>query len=277
MPARSLAFALSLLLPAILMADDPQPAASQPAKPASGPDAFEVRETKFTGGDYDAETFRYLLLTPQKIEAGKKYPLVLFLHGAGERGNDPQLLKKHFLAQIGSAENRERFPCFVVVPQCRNGVWWAGRPPANRNQSDATADDMGEMMKMALQCVAETIETQPVDESRLYLTGISMGGFGSWDLAARQPKRWAAVVPICGGGDEANAEKLTEVPLWVVHGDADPAVPVDRSRRMVAAIRAAGGHPAYTESPGVGHESWTPAYKDLGVVAWMFANKNVEE
>jgi len=119
--------------------------------------------------------------------------------------------------------------------------------------------------------VEETTQAQPVDLDRIYVTGLSMGGYGSWDLAIRTPEKFAAVVPICGGGDESQAARLLGVPIWAWHGDADPAVPVERSRRMIAAIRQAGGNPKYTELAGVGHDSWNPAYRDPhGPIPWLF-------
>ena len=100
-----------------------------------------------------------------------------------------------------------------------------------------------------------------------------MGGFGSWDLAARHPARFAAVLPICGGGDETTADRLAPLPIWCVHGAADPVVPVDGSRRMIAAIEAAGGRPVYSELPDVGHDSWTPAYRNPAMLDWLFAQR----
>jgi len=237
-------------------------------------DDFEVRETKFTGGDYQDETFRYLLLKPETIEPGKKYPLVLFLHGAGERGTDTELLKKHFLPAISSDEFREKFPCFVVAPQCRADEWWVKLPAERTRAGTQFQDEPAVQLQSALQIVDEVIDAFPVDKNRLYLTGNSMGGYGSWDLAMRQPDRWAAVVPICGGGDETKGEKLVGVPIWAVHGDADPAVPVERTRNMIAAIKAAGGSPKYTEYAGVAHDSWTQTYADPnGVLDWMFRQR----
>lgn len=241
-----------------------------PIPAMAGLEDVQVRETKFTGGEYENEIFRYLFLKPEEIEPGKKYPLILFLHGAGERGTDPEVLKKHFLPTIASEEYQRKFPCFVVAPQCRPDHWWTAR----RRGENSADEDKGPMMEMALQCVDEVIGEFPVDKNRLYLTGLSMGGYGSWDLAARQPDRWAAVVPICGGGDEADAEKLKNIPIWAVHGDADQAVPVEESREMVKAIKDAGGDPKYTEYPGVGHDSWTQAYADPnGVIPWMFEQR----
>lgn len=248
-----------LLMPVTLMADV---------------DDFEVRETQFTGGEYENETFRYLLLKPEPIEPGKSYPLILFLHGAGERGDDVERLKKHFLPAISSDEFRKKFPCFVVAPQCRAEQWWVKLPEERTRASTQLTEEPAVQLQMALQTVDDVIEELPVDENRLYLTGISMGGYGSWDLAMRQPNRWAAVVPICGGGDESKGKLLVDVPLWAVHGDADPAVPVERSRNMIEAVKAAGGSPKYTEYPGVDHDSWTQTYSDPnGVLAWMFEQR----
>ena len=255
--------AFFLFVPVLSQADEL--AAKNPA------DAFVVRKTHYTGGDYDNETFKYLLLTPETIEPGKTYPLVLFLHGAGERGDNVELLKKHFLGTIASPEYRKKYPCFVVAPQCRAGKKWS-EPSWEASGSPAMSKEPTDMLRMALQIVDETIAKQPIDSDRLYLTGISMGGYGSWDLAARQPNRWAAVAPICGGGDPVAAKKLVGVPLWAFHGDADPAVPVERSRQMIAAIKAAGGDPQSTEYPGVAHDSWTQAYADPnGLLPWMFS------
>ena len=233
----------------------------------------EVRETVYTGGPYRDETFRYLFLAPAVVEPETTYPLVLFLHGAGERGTNPRVIQKHFFPAIGSEENRAKYPCFVIAPQCRPNEWWFGARWV-QGVGLVRTEEPSDMLKMALGIVDETIREQPVDPTRLYLTGLSMGGFGSWDLADRQPERWAAVVPICGGGDETTAGRLVNVPIWAVHGDADPIVPVDTSRTMIEVIRAAGGNPKYTELRGVGHDSWTPAYADLGVIPWMFEQRN---
>jgi predicted peptidase len=117
------------------------------------------------------------------------------------------------------------------------------------------------------------ISHEAVDPARIYLTGLSMGGYGTWDLAARQPERFAAILPICGGGDEATTARLAKLPIWCFHGDADTVVPVERSRTMIAAVRAASGSPKYSELPGVGHDSWTPAYRDPAVLDWLFTQK----
>ena len=216
--------------------------------------------------------FRYRLLKPTIVEPGKKYPAVLFLHGAGERGSDNERQLKYLPMWLAEAENRRRHPCFVVAPQCRvDHRWvevdWSARKSLPQ-QPAMTVD-----MTAAVAALDAVMQAEPVDAGRVYLTGLSMGGYGSWDLAARMPERFAALIPICGGGDEATASKLKPLPIWCFHGDADTVVPVERSRGMIAAVRAAGGSPKYAELPGVGHDSWTPAYRDPAVLDWLFAQK----
>src|SRR5205085_8289835 len=148
---------------------------------------------------------------------------------------------------------------------------WAGR--SSENSAEPTAQ-----MQVALQALRDTLKNYPVDTKRIYLTGLSMGGYGSWDLATRHSDWFAAVAPICGGGDESQAAKLKNIPIWAWHGDADDAVPVERSRKMIEAIKAAGGMPKYTELKGVGHNSWTAAYTDAnGVIPWMFEQRKEHE
>jgi predicted peptidase len=238
--------------------------------------AYEEKTVRYTGGEYKDEAFKYRLLKPAKIEEGKTYPLVVFLHGAGERGDDNVAQLKYFPEMMAKAEYREKYPCFIIAPQCREGKSWSGFGRRRNNAGNAASDanEPSDQLKVVMQILDKTIKENPVDSSRLYLTGLSMGGYGSWDWATREPDRFASVVPICGGGDDSKADRLVKLPIWAVHGDADEAVPVERSRTMIAAIKKAGGNPKYTELAGVGHNSWTPAYTDPdGVVKWMFEQK----
>ena len=231
------------------------------------PDAVEVR----THAGADGAEYRHLFVRPATIEEGKAYPLVVFLHGAGERGDDPAVLAKHFFPAMLSEEYRARFPCFILAPQCPAGGRWA-----NRDWRDAENPDgaMAAPLAAAAALVEATLEEHPIDRDRLYLTGLSMGGYGTWDWAVREPGLWAAALPICGGGDPANAARLAALPLWVSHGEADPAVPVGRSREMVAAVGAAGGAPIYVEYPGLSHDVWTTTYGTPdGAVAWLFRQR----
>lgn len=202
-------------------------------------------------------TLRYRLLKPKDPIPGRKYPVVLFLHGAGQVGHDNRAQLKYLPEQMAEEPWRSKYPCFLVAPQC----------PPRRSWSD--------QVDALLAILEQVLKEHPADSQRIYLTGLSMGGFGSWSLAALHPELFGAVVPICGGGDPANGEKLANIPIWAVHGDADQVVPVEYSRRMVDAIRKAGGSPRYTELHGVGHNSWTRAYRQPdGVIAWTFRQIN---
>jgi predicted peptidase len=217
----------------------------------------------------EAVEFRSQLLAPPAIEPGRRYPLVVFLHGAGERGRDNEKQLKYLPTWMAEPALRERHPCFLLAPQCREDERWVDISWADKKstpQGPPTTD-----MLAVIAGLNAAIAAEPVDPGRIYLTGLSMGGYGSWDLAARQPERFAAILPICGGGDEATAPRLAKLPIWCFHGDADKVVPVERSRTMIAAVRAAGGDPKYSELPGVGHDSWTPAYRDPAVLDWLFA------
>jgi predicted peptidase len=197
------------------------------------------------------------LMRPEAPAAGRKYPLVLFLHGGGECGRDNVRQLRGLPEQLALADWRVRFPCFVLVPQCSETTSWSAW--------------IGELEGL----INRLCEELPVDRRRIYLTGLSMGGFGCWELAALRPDLFAAVVPICGGGDSAWGARLKAVPIWAVHGDADNVIPAERSRSMIEAIRKAGGQPRYTELSGVGHDSWTETYRDRnGVLRWMFEQVN---
>lgn len=230
---------------------------------------FEERTFEVPGAD-PPRTLRFRLLRPAKVEPGKKYPIMLYLHGAGERGDDNKLQLMYLPEWMTRKEWREKYPCYLVVPQLPKGKTWSAlrvskdAPPP----SSAAPPSEGELVYAALESLVKEL---PVDERRIYLTGLSMGGYGSWALAAKHPERFAAVAPICGGGDPAWAAQLKNVPIWAVHGDADKVVPPQRSRDMIDALKAAGGSPKYTELKDVAHDSWTPAYNDpQGILPWMF-------
>jgi predicted peptidase len=208
--------------------------------------------------DADGAEYKYVLFVPHDYKGDKPYPLVLFLHGAGECGTDGH---KQVAVGLGPAikKREQRFPFLVVFPQAlkpAEGVkstWHADAPDGKR----------------ALAILAEVQKEYRCDPKRVYLTGLSMGGFGTWDLAVHFPERWAALAPVCGGGDPGQAAKIKDIPCWCFHGDADPVVPVWLSREMIEALRQAGGHPKYTEYPKVGHDSWTRAYGTAELYDWL--------
>lgn len=219
----------------------------------------------------DGTLVRYRWSAPEKIEPGKTYPLILFLHGAGERGTDNTAHLKHGVRPI--LENAEKLhqPVFLIAPQCTPDRWWA---PVDREAGRLTAADKpNNLLDAVLALTVETAKQQPVDPKRFYVTGISMGGFATWDVLGRAPDRIAAAIPICGGGDPALVERYAKIPIWTFHGDADPIIPVKATKDMVAALEKAGGKPKVTYYPGVEHESWIPAYKDPELYRWLFEQR----
>ena len=194
----------------------------------------------------------YLVFLPASYaKTKKKWPLILFLHGSGERGHDLSLVKKHGVAKI--VEGRPKFPFVVVSPQCPEGEWW---------QADAL---------MAL--LDEVERKYRIDPSRIYVTGLSMGGFGTWELAARLPDRLAAIVPICGGGIPNSTYLFRHMPTWVFHGAKDEAVLVEEAHRMVAAMKKRGGNPRLTIYPEAGHDSWTETYENEELYKWLLEQR----
>ncbi|HMF14489.1 MAG TPA: prolyl oligopeptidase family serine peptidase [Gemmataceae bacterium] len=223
---------------------------------------------KRTYKDKDDKTLPYRLLKPDNYDAKEKYPLVLFLHGAGECGTDNKAQLKNSVVEFTKAENRKKHPCFLAVPQCPSTrVGWSdfrSKTPG-KQPSDAA--------RLALEIVAALQKEFSIDANRLYITGLSMGGYGTWDIITRHPDSFAAAVPVCGGGDSSQAEKIAKIPIWAFHGGKDPVVPPARSKEMIEAIKKAGGEAKYTEYPDVGHNSWVKAYQDTDMMAWLFAQK----
>lgn len=226
---------------------------------------------KRTYKDATGKELPYQLMQPLVVEKGKTYPLVLFLHGAGERGTDNEKQLVHGVPQFASPDNRKAYPCFLLAPQCPSNQKWV--------EVDWSADThtmpkvQGDAGRMALELVAQALKELPIDPKRVYITGLSMGGYGTWDLLARRPDLFAAAVPICGGADEATAPHIKHIPIWTFHGGKDGVVKPARSRNMIAALEKAGGKPKYTEYPNVGHDSWNPAYRDPDMFKWLFAQK----
>jgi predicted peptidase len=219
-------------------------------KPAPGK---QVEQTWAAKGDAKT-TARYLLFLPKDYgkDPKKKWPMIYFLHGRGESYGPLSLVKKW--GPPKRVEKSPNAPYIVVSPQCPGRESW--RQPRQLDILTGLLDDV--------------VKNYRVDADRIYLTGLSMGGYGSWALAARMPQRFAAVAPICGGGRVEDAKKLVNLPIWVWHGDSDPAVPLKRSQEMVEAIRKAGGKRVrLTTLEHIGHNSWSAAYATPELYAWM--------
>jgi predicted peptidase len=214
------------------------------------------------------ETMPYRLFVPQGYKR-KKYPLVLWLHGGAGRGND-NLKQISGGNTIGShvwagRQNQSKHPCFVVAPQCPANELWATLGTAK-----PTAQ-----LRLVLELLQDLQRTFSVDAQRLYVTGQSMGGFGTWSVITKHPRMFAAAIPVCGGGDESEASKLTQLPIWAFHGEKDEAVSVERSRKMIAAIRRAGGLPKYTEYKNADHVIWDRVFSETELLSWVFAQNRI--
>ncbi len=195
----------------------------------------------------------YLLYLPKDYKQQKSLPLVLFLHGAGERGDNLNLVQKHGPPKL--IEAGLEFPFILVSPQCPKDSWWTREL---------------EPLKLLLDSI---LKIYKVDKKRVYLTGLSMGGFGTFHLAGLYPKYFAALAPICGGGHGSFAENLKKIPTWAFHGDADDIVPVQESQRMIRAIKKAGGNAKLTTYKDVGHDSWTQTYDNPKFYEWLLSQK----
>jgi predicted peptidase len=231
---------------------------------------FQTRTVKIGAAEY-----RFRIFTPRGWSKKKKSPVILFLHGAGERGDDNVAQTR---VGFGPAilRGQQKVPYIVVLPQCPRNRWW-------------TEPDM---QALALKALEQTVKELNGDSKRTYLTGLSMGGYGSWVMVANNPARFAAIAVVCGGVrpppairvPEANtgiaalpdpyaavAAKVGKTPVWVFHGGADPVVPVSESRKMVEAIKSAGGSVRYNEYEGVGHNSWDKAYGEPDLFGWFLS------
>lgn len=191
---------------------------------------------------------KYLLFLPENYGQQKKlWPVILFLHGAGERGNDLEIVKKHGPPKV--VMRQKDFPFIVVCPQCPIEQRWSS--------------------EMLINLLDDIVTRYDVDKERIYLTGLSMGGYGTWKLACEYPEYFAAIAPICGGGEPYLAGRLKETPIWAFHGAKDPVVPLEKSEEMVEAVKAQGGNAKLTVYPDAGHDSWTQTYNNQELYDWF--------
>ncbi len=217
------------------------------------------------------KVLRYRWAEPAKVEPGKTYPLVVLFHGAGERGSDNVSQLKWGAGPILRYMAEKGIEGYFIAGQVPDGQQWVNTPwAAAAHRMDK---EPSEAMALALALVDQTCATLPIDRSRVYATGVSMGGYGTWDAIQRRPDLFAAAMPICGGGDAHLVWKIRETPIWAWHGSADDVVPVSRSRDMVSALWAVDGNVRYTEVPGCGHASWIPAYDSKEALGWLFSQK----
>ncbi|MFZ1751528.1 MAG: prolyl oligopeptidase family serine peptidase [Saprospiraceae bacterium] len=201
----------------------------------------------------------------------EKVPLLLWLHGAGERGDDNVSQLIHIVPYVASDIVQSKFKCIVVAPQCPKEDYWA---PIKRTEWRIINDGkVTPAMDGVIQLLDKLLHDPSIDKSRIYVGGLSMGGFGALDLLSRRPELFAAAVPICGGADLNKVSKYKDVPLWIFHGAKDMVVPVDLSRDLIKALRELGSNPKYTEYPEGGHGVWNDAIRDPELLPWLFGQK----
>src|ERR1051326_5577748 len=212
------------------------------------------------------DTLLYRQLFPDS-DTFRKYPLVIFLHGSGERGNDNEAQLKWGVNNFATDQNMMLHPALVIAPQCPEKISWS-----NFNRTDMKLQPTpAKPMELLIGLIHKLIKTMPVDSNRIYITGLSMGGYGTYDAIERYPHLFAAAIPVCGAGDKSKVSSIVHVPIWIVHGAEDPAVNPKFSLDMLNALTRAGAHPGFTQYPEVGHFSWLGAYSDALIMEWLFS------
>ncbi len=189
----------------------------------------------------------YLLYLPGNYDSNDKWPLMIFLHGSGERGNNLELVKRNGPPKL--IEEGKDFPFVIISPQCPDGVRWKTEP--------------------LIALLDEAIKEYKIDTNRIYITGLSMGGYGTWKLANAIANRLAAIVPVCGWGDSFTICEIGDLPVWAFHGEKDPVVPIKKTQDMVDALKSCKGNVRFTVYPDAGHDSWTETYNNPEVYMWM--------
>lgn len=231
----------------------------------SQPPRFSVEKYINNSGD----TLLYRQLFPDS-DTLRKYPLVIFLHGSGERGNDNEAQLKWGVMNFATDQTMKSHPAFVIAPQCPEDISWSNFSRKKNNTEMLLQPSPSKPMELVISLIQKLIKTLPIDTNRIYITGLSMGGFGTFDAIQRYPNLFAAAVPVCGGGDVSKAALISHMPIWIFHGAEDPAVNPILSLNMTEALTKAGAHPGFTQYPETGHFSWLGAYSDQAMIEWLF-------
>ncbi len=225
----------------------------------------------------DSDTMPYRLLLPDNYDALKKYPLIFFLHGAGERGNDNEKQLAHGAKLFLKEDVRKNFPAIIVFPQCPANSYWSNVDiKTEKGKRVFSFSDTGEptiAMKLAQELLVYIIKTYPIAKKQIYVGGLSMGGMGTFEMVRRNPKLFAAAFPICGGANVATAPSLKKTKWWVFHGGKDDVVPPKLSKDMVEAIKKQKGTVKFTLYPTANHNSWDPAFAEPELLPWLFAQR----
>lgn len=237
----------------------------------------------FASGGYERKTFvseqgdslHYRLLAPESVRQGDKYPLVIFLHGAGERGDDNEKQLTHGSQMFLNPVNREQYLAYVLFPQCPEDGYWAypSRPESFESGKMPANPELTPVFNSLKQLIDKYAARTDVDNNRIYIMGLSMGGMGTYDMACRYPDTFAAAVAICGSVNPSRLKAAKDVKWRIFHGDADNVVPVDCSRDAYRALKAAGADVEYIEFPGCNHGSWNPAFCLPDFMQWLFSKR----
>jgi predicted peptidase len=243
---------------------------------ANAQDTMLYKKEVFISGN---DSLNYRILYPNNYDVNKKYPVVLFLHGKGERGSDNTSHLKHGSKFFADSANRAKYPAFVIFPQCPATDFWA-----KRSKDTVSVDSLGKFkfistgepnksLGLVIKLIDSFSRTPQVNTKRIYVGGLSMGGMATFELLWRKPRFFAAAFPICGAGDPEKVKMYAKgFPLWVFHGDADTAVPVANSRLMVKRLRSSGAIVKYSEYAGVEHNSWDNAFQEPELAEWLFSH-----
>lgn len=223
------------------------------------------------------DTLPYRILLPKDFNPAKTYPFLLFLHGAGERGNDNEAQLTHGADLFLTAENREQFPAIIVFPQCAEDGYWSSvdvqREEGNYTWTYPAKKQKNPSLDLVEGLICELKKTYKIDKNRMYIAGLSMGGMGTFEMVWRNPKMFAAAMPICGGANPAIARKLTRPTWWIFHGEEDEVVPVYLSKEMHEALLDVGATTKLTLYAGVKHDSWTNAFGEEDFLSWLFSKR----
>ena len=213
----------------------------------------------------------YQFLIPENFDEDHQYPLLVFLHGAGELGHDNSSQLVNFPTNFLNEPNRLGYPSFIIAPQCPSADTWVSFP--NYPNNTQTTQNPTNATRLTIELIEKLLLEYQIDKHRIYVIGLSLGGEGTFDIVSRRPDLFAAAVPICGTADVEKASSMKDVPFWVFHGERDDINPVKYSRMIVQALGDEGASPKYTEYEGAGHNIWIRAYNEPDLMPWLFSKQ----
>lgn len=219
----------------------------------------------------DNDTLHYRIQNPLNAKIDNKYPLIIFLHGLGDRGSDNEIPLRILPPVFKDSLNKGKYPCYLLVPQCPEKFVWVDFPDFPK--SIVPTDKPTPASQLTLDLINILIDSKNIDSQRIYITGFSMGGEGTFDMLIREPDLFACAVPICSVSDTSKASLIKDIPTWLFHGSKDNVNEVKYSRLMYEAMKKCGGNPKYTEYPNLNHNSWDRAYSEPDLLKWMFDQK----